>query len=121
MKAKLEEMKLNLPWVERLDLTVLLDETVDKILAEKEKIDPQYKVETPGDRIVDDLQRETLFYRQAQTSSLEGLSRLKALGIPTKRPEDYFAQMAKSDAHMLKVSVGWRYGSRNRLKPTPDV
>ena len=105
MKAKLEEMKLSLPWVERLDLTLSLDATVDSILVDKEKVDPQYRVETPGDRIVDDLQRETLFYRQAQASALEGLARLKALGIPTKRPEDYFAQMAKSDAHMLKVSL----------------
>lgn len=34
---------------------------------------------------------------------LDALDRLKKLGVPTKRPEDYFAQMAKSDAHMTKV------------------
>lgn len=42
-------------------------------------------------------------YRQAQGAVLEALPRLKALGIPTKRPEDYFAEMAKSDGHMKKV------------------
>lgn len=28
---------------------------------------------------------------------------MKSSGIPTKRPEDYFAQMIKTDAHMKKV------------------
>lgn len=29
--------------------------------------------------------------------------RLKSMNIPTKRPEDYFAQMAKTDDHMQKI------------------
>jgi len=103
MKSKLEESLLKLEWVERLDLTTHLETIADNVLVGKEKIEPQYKVETPGDQIVDDLLRETLFYRQAQAAIIEGLSRLKAMNIPTKRPEDYFAQMAKSDDHMLKV------------------
>nr|CAG4642027.1 EOG090X0D84 [Eurycercus lamellatus] len=103
LNAKLEESKLKLDWIERLDLTTNLDNIVDSILTDKEKIEPQYKIETPGDRVVDDLQRETLFYRQAQAAIIEGLARLKAQGVPTKRPDDYFAQMAKSDDHMLKV------------------
>jgi len=105
MKSKLEESRLKIEWVERLDLTTRLEGIVEKVLEGKEKIEPQYKVETPGDQVVDDLQRETVFYRQAQAAIIEGLSRLKAMNIPTKRPEDYFAQMAKSDDHMLKVIV----------------
>ena len=103
MKVKLDEFKSKLGWIERLDLTTSLDGVVDNILTDKEKIDPTYKVETAGDRIVDDLQRETLFYRQAQAAALEGLAHVKVAGFPTKRPSDYFAQMAKSDDHMLKV------------------
>ena len=103
MEVKLEESTLKLDWIERLDLTTDLSAVVEGILHEKEREKPQYKVETPGDQIVDDLQRETLFYRQAQSAIIEGLARLKALGVPTKRPDDYFAQMAKSDDHMLKV------------------
>jgi len=103
LKSKIEELKVKLEWVERLDLSTHLESFVEHVLADKEKIEPQYAVETPGDKIVDDLQRETLFYKQAQEAALVGLSRLKALGIPTKRPDDYFAQMAKSDDHMLKV------------------
>lgn len=103
MDSKLEETRLKLDWIERLDLTTDLSNIAEAILEEKGRDQPQYKVETPGDQIVDDLQRETLFYRQAQSAIIEGLARLKALGVPTKRPEDYFAQMAKSDDHMLKV------------------
>ncbi|KAM7286685.1 putative rRNA-processing protein EBP2 [Ixodes scapularis] len=42
-------------------------------------------------------------YRQAQAAVLSGIPRLHQLGVPTKRPDDYFAQMAKSDDHMTKV------------------
>lgn len=52
---------------------------------------------------INEFKRETNFHRQAQAAVLEGLARLKALGIPTKRPDDYFAEMAKSDSHMQKV------------------
>merc|ERR1712071_662831 len=74
MKSKLEESLLKLEWVERLDLTTHLETIADNVLVGKEKIEPQYKVETPGDQIVDDLLRETLFYRQAQIgrSHVEG-------------------------------------------------
>lgn len=42
-------------------------------------------------------------YRQAQATVLEALPHLKKLNISTKRPQDYFAQMAKSDHQMQKV------------------
>lgn len=42
-------------------------------------------------------------YRQGQATVLEALDRLKKLDVPTKRPEDYFDQMTKSDGHMTKV------------------
>lgn len=54
---------------------------------------------------LNEFKRETNFHRQAQAAVLEGLARLKAIGVVTKRPEDYFAEMAKSDSHMQKVSI----------------
>ena len=36
---------------------------------------------------------------------MEGIPRLHSLGIKTKRPEDYFAEMAKTDHHMKKVDL----------------
>lgn len=43
-------------------------------------------------------------YRQAQATVIEALPLLKKNSIATKRPDDYFAEMAKSDQHMQKVS-----------------
>merc|ERR1712002_19055 len=39
----------------------------------------------------------------AQAAVMEGLPRLHSMGVQTKRPDDYFAQMAKSDEHMNKI------------------
>merc|ERR1712098_537097 len=50
-----------------------------------------------------DFKREMMFYRQAQAAVLEGLPRLQSMNIRTKRPEDYFAEMAKSDEHMNRI------------------
>lgn len=95
LKQKLEEFKQNLDWVERLDLTS------DPAPAPKgTEITEQ---STSTDPIHDDFKRELRFYRQAQASVLEGIPRLHKLGVKTKRPEDYFAEMAKSDDHMKRV------------------
>lgn len=34
---------------------------------------------------------------------LEGLNKLHDLNVPTKRPIDYYAEMAKTDQHMKKI------------------
>jgi len=53
--------------------------------------------------IEDDFKREMTFYCQAQLAAKEALSKLRSMNIPTERPEDYFAEMLKTDAHMQKV------------------
>jgi rRNA-processing protein EBP2 len=57
------------------------------------------------DLAVNDFRRETTFHRQAQAAVLLGIPRLREHGVKTKRPDDYFAEMAKSDQHMQKVSI----------------
>ena len=42
-------------------------------------------------------------YQQACSSVKVGLRKLEELGVPTQRPEDYFAEMVKNDDHMRKV------------------
>ncbi len=42
-------------------------------------------------------------FRQAQSSVLIGLHKLEELGVPLQRPDDYFAEMIKTDDHMKKV------------------
>ncbi|XP_031830388.1 putative rRNA-processing protein EBP2 homolog [Nomia melanderi] len=114
MKQKLDEIKLTLPWVERLDminvpaplapeLALQMQEQEvrrSKQLKGNKKL-PQY--DPADDPVLNDFRRETMFHRQAQGAVMDGIMRLKKLGIPTTRPDDYFAEMAKTDAHMHKV------------------
>jgi len=114
MKQKLDEIKLNLPWIERLDMInapaplapeLALQMQEQEVRRAKQlqgnKKLPQYK--PSEDPVLNDFRRENIFHRQAQGAVMEGINRLKKLGIPTSRPDDYFAEMAKSDEHMQKV------------------
>ena len=61
---------------------------------------------TNAERVVDvndDLTRETFFYERALESANECVRRLKDLGVPVRRPDDYYAEMVKSDEHMKRV------------------
>ncbi|XP_015114712.1 probable rRNA-processing protein EBP2 homolog [Diachasma alloeum] len=114
LKKKTEEMKLKLAWLERLDivnppaplapeLALQMQDTEDRRmrLAKGNRKLPQYK---PGeDPVVNDFKRETMFHRQAQAAVVDGISRIKKFGIPTIRPDDYFAEMVKTDEHMHKI------------------
>lgn len=51
----------------------------------------------------DDLAREMAFYTQALEGARDAYQKFEALGIPFLRPSDYYAEMVKSDTHMLKV------------------
>lgn len=51
----------------------------------------------------DDLNRELAFYKQCLDSAIEARARLKKEGVPFSRPNDYFAEMVKSDEHMGKI------------------
>ncbi|XP_073400642.1 probable rRNA-processing protein EBP2 isoform X1 [Dendrobates tinctorius] len=95
LKQSLKDLKKNLSWVERLDVTTapVPDQTLQK---RDETQDTDLDAE-------DDFKREMSFYRQAQAAVLFALPRLQQLKVSTKRPEDYFAEMAKTDQHMQKV------------------
>ena len=59
-----------------------------------------------SDQLAVAMSRDPIFcfsYHQAQASVLIGLRKLEGLGIPTSRPEDYYAEMVKTDDHMRKV------------------
>lgn len=92
MERKLKDLYLKMDWVERLDITT----------PKFELPEPDANGNTPS--IVDnDFQRESLFLKQAQDAVEKALPRLAGFGILTKRAEDYFAEMSKSDGHMKKV------------------
>ena len=51
----------------------------------------------------DDLTRELAFYKQCLDSANEARTLLKKEAVPFSRPNDYFAEMVKSDEHMGKI------------------
>lgn len=95
----LELLKNDLPWIERMDVSAA-PLRAPKPMLEQLGENPD---DLTGDQVEDDFKREMKFYRQAQTAVLEGIPKLHRLGIKTRRPDDYFAQMAKTDLHMKKV------------------
>ena len=53
----------------------------------------------------DDLTRELAFYKQCLDAANEGRALLEKEGVPFSRPNDYFAEMVKSDEHMGKIKA----------------
>ena len=114
MKEKLSQMALKLPWVERLDLINAPAPLAPELAMEMQEQEIRRAKQLKGNRklpqfnpsedpVLNDFRRETMFHRQAQGAVIDGIARLKKLGIPTIRPDDYFAEMVKSDDHMQKV------------------
>ncbi|KAA0195818.1 rRNA-processing protein EBP2 [Fasciolopsis buskii] len=94
LENTLRHIENNLPWVERLDIVTPPAPAPKELEVENdpEKIDAD-----------DDFKRENYFYRIGQAAVLKAIPQLHALGVPTKRPVDFFAEMVKSDEHMGKV------------------
>ncbi|KAJ6813416.1 putative rRNA-processing protein EBP2-like protein [Iris pallida] len=51
----------------------------------------------------DDLARELAFYTQALDGTREAFEKFQSLKMPFLRPPDYYAEMVKTDSHMLKI------------------
>ncbi|CAG8490767.1 1243_t:CDS:2 [Ambispora leptoticha] len=77
------ELKLDLPWIE----TQVITSTEPVIIKD----------------VNNDMERELAFYKQALESANEGRTRILKDGTPFSRPDDYFAEMVKSDEHMAKI------------------
>ena len=58
--------------------------------------------------INDDLNRELAFYKHCLEGAEKGRQLLKNEGIPSSRPDDYFAEMVKNDEHMGKIKQKMR-------------
>jgi rRNA-processing protein EBP2 len=70
---------------------------------EHQTITSSEPVESQIKDIYDDTERELAFYKQAFNASLIGRANLLKLKVPFTRPQDYFAEMIKSDEHMDKL------------------
>lgn len=100
LEDALRRLQNPLSWIERMDVTV--DPVpppkvmLDQIGANPEDLEGE-------ENINNDFKRESKFYRLAQAAVREGIPKLHMLHIDTKRPNDYLAEMAKSDTHMQKI------------------
>lgn len=114
LKDALEACTLKAAWIERMDLVndlaPLTPELAIQIEKHQQKRENQFKgnrkipyVAPEADTVLNDFKREILFHRQAQTATIEGIRKLHELGVATKRPDDYFAEMAKTDEHMQRI------------------
>ncbi|KAG9291520.1 hypothetical protein G9A89_021939 [Geosiphon pyriformis] len=83
LKRVVSELKLELPWIETQTL-----------------ISSQPIIITD---VNNDMERELAFYKQALGAAMEGRARLLESGIPFSRPDDYFAEMVKSDEQMARI------------------
>lgn len=74
-----------MPWIETMTVTY------PKTLAD----------EVPD--VQNDLDRELAFYRQSLDAAVRGRTLVLAANVPFSRPDDYFAEMVKTDEHMERV------------------
>ena len=51
----------------------------------------------------DDIKREIAFYNMTRENVMKGMQILVQAKIPISRPDDFFAEMLKTDEHMGKV------------------
>lgn len=63
----------------------------------------------------DDPKREEAFIQQALLSVYRGISLLEDAGVSWKRPDDYYAEMYKSDVHMNQVRQAME-ASKHRIE-----
>ncbi|KAJ1664719.1 RRNA processing protein [Coemansia sp. RSA 1813] len=73
----------DLDWIQRCDIT-----NMDPLVVENTE---------------DDLDRELKFYQQALEAVTEAKDKIKKAGVPFSRPNDYFAEMVKSDSQMARI------------------
>lgn len=103
LKEALSSFQSSLPWTERLDMVAEVAPMAPELSMEITEQQQFLKAGKIDEVALNDFKRETMFHRQAQCAVMQGVEVLRKYNIPTHRPEDYFAEMFKTDEHMQKV------------------
>jgi len=103
LKESLNSFQSSLPWSERLDIVAEAAPLAPELSMEITEQQQFFKAGKINEVALNDFKRETMFHRQAQSAVMRGIKLLIKNNISTHRPEDYFAEMFKSDEHMQKV------------------
>ena len=88
--------------------------------AETLVVQPDERLGSAVENVDDDLKREVAFYQHTLSAVKQGLSQLEQSKVPFMRPDDYYAEMVKTDAHMLKVRAAARLQIRHRSRNVYD-
>ncbi|KAF0552000.1 eukaryotic rRNA processing [Gigaspora margarita] len=83
LKKSYNEIKIDAPWIET------------QVITSSEPVSIK--------DIDNDIERELAFYKQALEGAIEGRKNVIASGVSFSRPDDYFAEMVKSDVHMTRI------------------
>eukprot|EP01031_Cornospumella_fuschlensis_P041011 gene41011-50026_t len=75
-------------------------ETKDLPFLESMQVD-QFELHVENE--LDDIEREISFFNHTMLAVTEGRARLTALGVPHLKPNDFFCEHVKSDAHMARI------------------
>ncbi|KAJ3027681.1 UNVERIFIED_CONTAM: rRNA-processing protein and EBNA1-binding protein ebp2 [Siphonaria sp. JEL0065] len=84
---------------------IRLDSTPGTILpwTEFQRVTASHPLGLLPSEVDNDLKREMAFYKQALEAAIVGYRELRRAGVPVHRPDDYYAEMIKSDEHMNLV------------------
>lgn len=93
LKRKLKDLYLDLNWIERMDVVVGTKPIEKKETEDEDEEVADKAAKQEADLVNDDFKRESRFMQQAKEAAQLGLAKLEKLGVPTTRPEDYFAEM----------------------------
>ncbi|KAJ1618257.1 eukaryotic rRNA processing [Pavlovales sp. CCMP2436] len=105
-----DEVRAKRPYKD-VNNTAALTQKLDEMLADNQYTEFRDTLCIVTDRPIelgdvdDDLKRELAFYNNALQAVHLAQAKLDELGIPHKRPDDYFAEMVKSDSHMARVKT----------------
>jgi rRNA-processing protein EBP2 len=101
--TRLNEIRAN--FYNRLSSQKLINNTKGRIpFSEHMTITNDKALEVPEALTVhDDIKREIAFYNMTRENVKKGMEILVQAKIPISRPDDFFAEMLKSDEHMAKV------------------
>ncbi|KAJ1999446.1 RRNA processing protein [Coemansia thaxteri] len=84
-------------------LRALVDEISQKSLKWIQRCDVTSSEPIVVDKTENDLDRELKFYQQGLEAVVRAQLEVQKAGMPFSRPDDYFAEMVKTDAHMARI------------------
>ncbi|KAJ2779181.1 RRNA processing protein [Coemansia javaensis] len=84
-------------------LAALVDEISQSGLEWIQRCDITSAAPIVVDSIENDLERELKFYEQGLEAAIQAKRLVQKAGVPFARPDDYFAEMVKTDAHMARI------------------